>query len=333
VKILKRKKLILLFFLIPLILAGFLWWSVCNRPVSSGEREKKYIVVAKGEGVDEISNKLYQENLIRSRAAFKIKAVIMQEVKNIQAGAYYLSGSMDLATIVNNLTKGSYDTWVTIPEGLRNEEVGQVMANELSIDKVKFIELAKDYEGYLFPDTYLIPKDYTEEQIVNLLKSTFDDKVKEVFDEDVRGQEINGFSFRGVMILASLVERETRFEEDRPIVAGVFIKRLKNDWPLQVDAAVQYAVATRNCVGRENCDWWPKKLSKSDLAIDSPYNTYQSNLLPPGPICNPGISAISAVINSKTTDYWYYLSDKDGKMHYAVTLSQHDKNIERYLTE
>jgi len=326
------KKGTVFFLLAFFVLIGFIWWKVSNKSVSEENKKRKYVVIARGEGIDEISRKLYREGLIRSGIAFKIKVIVMKQAKNIQAGAYYLSSSMDLGTIVKNLTVGSYDEWVTVPEGLRIEEVAEILAERLPIDREKFIEVVGDYEGYLFPDTYLIPKDFNEEQIFYTMRDNFDKKIIGALGEDARGREFDGFSFRGVIILASLVEREARFEKDRSIVAGILIKRLKNDWPLQVDAAVQYLVANEKCQGEAGCDWWPK-IDKKDLAIDSLYNTYKYNSLPAGPICNPGLSAILSVIDHDETDYWYYLSDKKGKMHYAVELSDHEKNIERYLTK
>lgn len=329
----KRLKIGTFLVFLTLVLSGFIWWQISNGPVARGEVKKKYLVIGQGEGIDEIARKLYKNNLIKSIAAFKIKTVIMGEVKNIQAGAYYLSPSMDLETVVKNLTKGAFDEWVTIPEGLRVEEVAKILSEKLEINRNVFIKLARDYEGYLFPDTYLIPKDFSEEEIFYMVRDNFDKKMMERFGRDIKGREINGFSFRGIIILASLVEREVKLEEDRPIVAGILIKRVKNDWPLQVDATVQYAVASRNCSGKDECDFWPDKLNKKDLNIDSSYNTYKNNSLPPGPICNPGMDAIAAVIEPKETDYWYYLSDRQGKMYYGTTLEEHEANVDKYLTK
>lgn len=129
-----------------------------------------------------------------------------------------------------------------------------------------------------------------------------------------------------VLILASLVEREARASADRPIIAGILLKRLRDGHPLQVDATVQYAIGYTHSDG-----WWRKELTTDDLKFKSPYNTYINAGLPPGAICNPGLSSITAVIHPTPTDYYYYLSDKSGQMHYARTLEEHNANIARYL--
>jgi UPF0755 protein len=134
-----------------------------------------------------------------------------------------------------------------------------------------------------------------------------------------------------MLILSSIVEREVRLEKDRPVVAGILIKRWRSDWPLQADATIQYLKADLNCRNRGvNCDWW-EPVSGADLDIDSPYNSYLYRGLVPGPICNPGLASIQAVSNPQDTDYWFYLSDYSGEVHYARTNEEHSENIERYL--
>lgn len=140
-------------------------------------------------------------------------------------------------------------------------------------------------------------------------------------------------SLNEIITLASIVERETKTDEERPLVAGILIKRLKDGWPLQVDASVQYAVATKNCkVFGAECKWWPI-LSKEDMSINSPFNSYKFKGLPPHPIANPGLSSIKAVIYPKESDYWFYLHDKSGKIYFAKTTEEHKENIRKYLIE
>jgi len=135
----------------------------------------------------------------------------------------------------------------------------------------------------------------------------------------------NGLSLEEVVILASLLERETITDEERPIVAGILLNRLNADWPLQVDASVQYALG-------DSKEWWPRPLTRDQIEnTTSRYNTYKYSGLPVGPISNPGISSLKAVANPEDTDYWYYIHDDDGKIHYAKTLEQHNANIAKYL--
>ena len=130
--------------------------------------------------------------------------------------------------------------------------------------------------------------------------------------------------------MASIIERETKTDEERPVVAGILINRLDIDMGLQADATVQYAAASINCRAEEECNWWPI-LTKGDLAINSPYNTYRFRGLPPAPIASPGISSLRAAVSPEESDYLYYLHDADGGVHYAETLSEHNENVRIYL--
>ena len=132
-----------------------------------------------------------------------------------------------------------------------------------------------------------------------------------------------------MIILASIVEREAKHDQDRSVVAGILKKRYQKGWPLEADATIQYAL------GYDEIEktWWRKKLSTEDLQIDSSYNTRINPGLPPTPICNPGLAAINAVITPKETSYWYYISDQKNNMHYATTLDAHNQNIEKYLQQ
>ena len=133
-----------------------------------------------------------------------------------------------------------------------------------------------------------------------------------------------GLNLNEAVTLASIIERETLTSEERPIVAGIYFNRLNNDWPLQADATVQYAIGT-------NRNWWPKNLTRADIEINSPYNTYKSQGLPIAPIASPGIVSLSAVVYPEDTDYMYYIHDSEGKIHYAETLSEHNANVAKYL--
>jgi UPF0755 protein len=125
------------------------------------------------------------------------------------------------------------------------------------------------------------------------------------------------------LILASLVEREVRVDTDRKIVAGIILKRLKADWPLQIDATIQYVLGNKN-------DWWPKNI---DTKFESKYNTYLNPGIPPTPICNPGLRSIEAVLSPQNTNYWYYISDDQGVTHFAKTLAEHNLNVDKYLRD
>jgi len=136
-----------------------------------------------------------------------------------------------------------------------------------------------------------------------------------------------GLSIQSVVILASLVEREGKTSVDRPVIAGILLNRLNQDWPLQVDATLQYILGYQ----AKDKTWWKKELTDTDKTIDSPYNTYKYAGLPPAPIANPGIEAIRAVIYPEKTDYMFYIHDKTAVAHYATTVEEHEKNVADYL--
>lgn len=323
---------ILLVFGLALCALGFFWWSWAKQAVSLQESEKKTFVILKGESTNSIAQRLYQEGLIRSPLIFKIVVYKEMLAGKIQAGSFQLSPSMAPREIGEILTHGTNDIWLTIPEGWRSEEIVQELTQELAgesnQDFTKEIRKFIENEGYLFPDTYLFPKQATSGLIIKAMKDNFARKFHSGLAEEA---EKKGLTPEEVVILASLVEREVKHDEDRPLVAGILIKRWQNDWPLQVDATVQYVKANdQQLTTKDQINWWPK-VTKDDLEISSPYNTYQYSGLPPTPICNPGLASIEAVIYPQETAYWYYLSDNQGNMHYAATIDEHNQNIAKYL--
>jgi UPF0755 protein len=224
--------------------------------------------------------------------------------------------------------------WVTIPEGLRREEIVEEFikglgkkGKEADDFRREFLMLSESEEGFLFPDTYLFPKTATAELVVNKMKKTFNKKLGNL-EPDIKR---SNYTLSQIVTLASIIERETVTDKERPIVAGILFKRLEAGWPLQADAAVQYAVASAKCKTQNTkCKWWPK-LTRQDLEIDSLYNTYKYRGLPPGPIANPGLSSIKAAVYPKESPYWFYLHGGDGSIRFASDVEEHNKNVEKYL--
>ncbi len=322
--------LLLLFFLLLSVL--FFWWRTSNKPVDPQEKSQKIFVIKKGEKVDKIAKNLKEKNLVKSPLAFKLKAYQLGLIKKIQAGDYRLSPSMNLAQVTQALSHGTLDQWITIPEGWRAEEIIVYLKKNFFQGELSETErqLFLKKEGYLFPDTYLIPKKATAQNIIDILQKNFDQK----FNLELEKQaQKNNLTKNEVIILASLVEREAKHSKDHPLIAGILLKRLQKDWPLQVDATLQYALANNQCkISEEKCAWWPQP-KPEDKKIRSSYNTYQNPGLPPGPICNPGLSSIKAVIFLQDSEYWYYLSDQKGNVHYSETLEEHQENIRKYLSQ
>jgi len=320
----RQKIIILLGFLLISVVFLFLWWNQAIKPANPIDNKPIIFTIQRGDDIRKIAERLKKDNLIRSPVAFFIIARFGGVGERIQAGEFRLKPSMDLMTIANTLTHGTSDIWITIPEGWRNHEIALKLTKEFNIPEEDFLKYAK--EGYMFPDTYLIPKDINGEKIANIMLDNFNKKItSDIYDK--AGQK--GLSPNQLIIVSSLVEREAKFENDRPLVASVILNRLKIGMKLDIDATVQYALGYQP----EEKTWWKKSLTMEDLEIDSPYNTYKYPSLPPTPICNPGIAVINAVINAPKTDYLYYLSDKSGKMYYAKNIEEHNLNIKNYLNK
>lgn len=304
------------------ILFALAWWKDGVSAVNPLDETPVMFVVAKGEGVRTITSHLSQQNLIRNPIAFFLLIKFLKIDSDLQAGDFRLNRSMDAAGIARELTHGMVDVWVTTLEGWRNEEIAMKLNKELDIPESEFLRYAK--EGYMFPDTYLIPRTATPAAIAEFFLDTFNKKVTQEMRDDAKK---SGLTFPQVVTMASIVEREGRTKEDRPIIAGILLKRLKAGWPLQADATLQYALGYQP----EQKTWWKKGVDNQDKRIASPYNTYRNTGLPPAPIANPGLAAIRAVIYPEDSPYWFYLHDDKGVAHYAKTIEEHEENIRKYL--
>ena len=298
-----------------------LWWKNGTLPVNSKASSQKIFVVRKGQGVREISYNLKQQGLIKDPIVFFIITKKMGYDKKIEAGDFRLSPSMNTWDIANSLTHGTLDIWVTIPEGKRTEEVAEILKKNIPTFQQSWIQSLITDEGYLFPDTYLIPKDATIDLISTMMKDNFQQK----FDS-AKNTKITNLTDRETIIMASLVEREAKADIDRPMVASVIYNRISIDMKLDIDATLQYALGYQTDEKR----WWKKELTSQDKTINSPYNTYTNPGLPPGPISNPGLASIKASLNPAKTDYLFYISDANGTNHYAKTMAEHNANIKKY---
>ncbi len=276
-------------------------------PVSSDGKPQAFMI-NKGSSISLIGNNLEKAGLIKNSLVFRFYVQLTGVQNKIQAGEFDLSKNLTLDQIIEKLKKGPTEILITIPEGLRREEVAERYKVALKKDESfvnEFLQLTNGKEGYLYPESYLFPKDASVSQIVNRMLKTFDSKVKDVTFEQ--------------LIMASLLERETFSDSEKSIVAGILYKRIENDWPLQVDATLQYIKG----------NWKP--VYSQDKELVSPFNTYKNLGLPPSPICNPSLSSIEAAINPENSEYWYYIHDNDANIHFAKTLEEHNLNINKYL--
>lgn len=325
-------------FLLPTIfifLCSFLiWWNHNVKPVSDSQDLKPFIIT-KGTSASLIGKKLKEQNFIKSSFAFKVYVQLTGKQEKIKAGEYKLSSGWNLFKVVDQFIKGPEEIWVTIPEGLRREQIVERVidslgknSQEATIFKNDFLEITQGKEGFLFPDTYLFSQSASASAVADRLFQTFNKRVDIKIISEI---DKSPYSLEEVIAVASLIERETRSESEKPIVAGIIYKRLQEGWPLQIDASVQYAVATNKCKGIvKECNWWPV-LSKDDLQISSLFNSYKNLGLPPGPISNPGLSSIKAAVYPETSSYWFYIHDSKGKIYFAETIEEHRQNISNYL--
>ncbi len=316
-----KRFITIIIFIIIITFFAKSWWEGQFAPVSAN-KDTQVFIIAKGAGVSEIARGLKADNLIKSKLAFKIYVRQNNLTNKLQAGSYKLSSSMSTPEIIRTLQTGSEDIWITLIEGWRVEEIAAEINSKFQIPNSKFLELTE--EGYMFPDTYLFPKEATAGYIAETLRDTFDSRFTPELRSKIRSQ---GLTEAEGVILASIVEREARSDEVRQMVASILLKRLKIDMPLNADATVQYALGFQE----KEKSWWKRNLTFDDLKVDSLYNTYLHTGLPPAPISNPSVSSLKAVANAdSSTSYLYYFHDSKGNSYYAKTLDEHNRNVSKY---
>lgn len=310
-----RRPVLAFVFGLAFAITASLWWQAPAKFPSN-----TLVKLESGQGLTSIAKILKNANIIKSEFWFKSLVVITGGSRGALAGDYSFDMPQNVFVVADRVVRGVYNlkqVKVTIPEGLSNDEVAAVFSESLpSFNSKDFLSLAKSKEGYLFPDTYLFLPNVSAEDVVAVMESNFDKKLEPI----AVGIQQFGKSLKEVVIMASIIEEEARTMETRQIIAGILWKRLREGMLLQVDAPFAYIKGQST-----------PKVYLDDLKIDSPYNTYLYKGLPPGPIANPGLDAIKATVNPIATKYYYYLTDKDGVMHYAVTHEQHVANKEKYL--
>jgi|SRR3989344_5054558 len=313
-----KKSLALIVILLIVILVIVGWWNSQLGPASS-DKSTKDIVVPKGQSLSQIADQLKKEELIKSSLIFQIYVRQKGMGDKLQAGLFKLSPSMSSEEIIKVLTSGPEGIWVRLIEGWRIEEQAEEINKQLNIDNKEFLKIAK--EGYMFPDSYLFPKEATADYVVEKLETTFDQKYSQDLKAKIKAQ---GLTEEQGIILASIVEREARSEKVRTEVASILLKRFKIGMGLNADATIQYILGYQPL----EKSWWKRHLSRDDLKIESPYNTYLYKGLPPTPICNPSLASIQAVANAESsTPYLYYYHDSKGNSHYGKTLKEHNLNV------
>lgn len=293
------------------------------------QAETEVFVVSTVAKQQEIKDKLKNQGYIRSSWAFN--RALAGTDGEIEPGGYRINKGMDAWSLAKTVAGKPQLVWITIPEGLRKEEIGERLAKALSWDEKAlkdwtYTYTAMDYdhlEGVYFPDTYLIPTDESGIDIAERLRRRFDEQFAPYMSKFLK----QNVKWTTALKLASVVQREAGGKSDMPLIAGILWNRLLKDMKLEVDATVQYARDDRDEL---TTGFW-KPIKVEDKEIDSKYNTYKYTGLPPFPISNPGIDAIDAVLNPTETDCLYYLHDSNRQIHCAKTYQEHLTNINSYL--
>lgn len=336
-----RKARLLLLAIFVVLLGTVVWYANALRPVDAGDDVRRIIDVPSGATLAQIASLLAEKDVIRSPLAFRAYARLHGLQGGVKAGSFVLRRSMDAAEVARILTQGhGEEASLTIPEGFTVREIDALLAEKGISAKGEVLDCAQhcDFssfaflpggvknlaprggkvEGYLFPDTYFIVKEeFVPKFFLERLLTTFRKRVADGLSKDVAS---SGHSLHEILTMASLVEEESRNADERPVVAGILWKRLRSGMSLGVDAAVRYAAEKPTGA-----------LTKEDLDSDSPYNLRRVRGLPPGPIANPSLSSIQAALHPQETPYLYYLHDRNGQIHYAVTNDEHNANRARYL--
>jgi UPF0755 protein len=316
---------------------GYVALDRLSRPFQGYAGEEQFVEILPGEGPAMIAEQLVAAGVVRDRWTFRLALARSGAARRLQAGEYRFDRPMTAAQVVAVIEHGRvFVRSVTFPEGLTIREMGKIFearglgsaasfasAARDAVSLVQEIDpSARDLEGYLFPATYALSRRAGAPQLVRMMVARF----RDVFTPDLQASaRAQGLSPRQAITLASLVEKETAKLDERPIVAGVYLRRLEVGMPLQCDPTVIYALTLRN--------QYDGNLTRANLQVDSPYNTYRYPGLPPGPIAAPSRTSVEAAAHPEPVDYLYFVSRNDGSHVFARTLDEHNRNVREYQVE
>jgi UPF0755 protein len=336
------KKLIIIIGILALLTWGIrsFMYAHALKPVDKNDTARISVTIPSGSSAEDIGELLEEKDVIRSAGAFKKYAKKEDKTSSLQAGTFVLQKSMSTNEIVDALTAGQTgEISVTIPEGYTVKDIDALLAEKGLIDEGDIAECARtcdfssfdflpsnanlaprggQLEGYLYPDTYFVSSvGFAPQSFLERLLNTFEAKVIDAHQKDIAE---GGHSLHEIVTMASLIEEETRTQDERAVVSGILWKRFNEGIGLYVDASNRYIL-----------DKPTAAITAGDLDMDSPYNLRKYRGLPPGPIANPGIQSIVAALKPESSPYYYYLHGSDGQIRYAVTNDEHNLNKAKYL--
>jgi UPF0755 protein len=314
---------------------GVAWilYSRTGEPFKGYEGAEQFVTIEPGSGTRTIGQQLIDAGVIRDEATFRAAVWRSGRARGLQAGEFRFDRPMSPIEVIEKIARGDvYNRRITFPEGLNIREMARLYEQQQFGTAAAFIAAASDpapirdidpaatdLEGYLFPETYSMPRDTTAAKLIGLMVGRF----RQLFTSEMQqaGQALE-LTPRQAVTLASLVEKETAQASERPIVAAVYLNRLRIGMGMQADPTVIYALQR---AGR-----YDGNLRRDDLQFDSPYNTYRYAGLPPGPIASPGLASLQAAVNPAAVDYLYFVSRNDGSHVFARTLAEHNENVRQY---
>lgn len=333
------RRLLILIVLVVLAAAGAAVYSYnrLSQPYKGYEAAEQFVDLLPGDGTPAIGRKLVEAGVVPDRWTFRVALWWTGAARRLKAGEYQFTEAQAPLDVVAKLARGDvYLRTVTFPEGLSIREMARIFeAHRLGtasdfvaaardeVDLVRDIDpVAKDLEGYLFPETYSLSRHAGAADLVRHMVARFRQVVTPALLGEARAR---GLSAREAVTLASIVEKETAKADERPVVAGVYLHRLRIGMALQCDPTVIYALEARK--------EYHGNLTKENLLVDSPYNTYRYAGLPPGPIASPGRTSLEAVARAEQVDYLYFVSRNDGSHVFASSLEEHNRNVHKYQVE
>jgi peptidoglycan lytic transglycosylase G len=322
-----------------LVLAGgavALLYTRVNQPYRGYEGAEQFVEIPQGAGSVGIGDRLVAAGVIRDRSTYRTAVWMTGQGRHLKAGDYRFDRAMTPFEVIDKIARGDvYVIQVTFPEGLTMREMAGIFESHGLGPASSFLEAAKDpapirdldpaandLEGYLFPETYALTRKTDAGKLVRLMVAAFN---RALTPELRAAAAERRQTIRQTVTLASIVEKETAKAEERPIVAGVYINRLRIGMPLQCDPTVIYAL--------QRAGAFTGNLRRDDLAFDSPYNTYRYPGLPPGPIASPGKASLEAVVRPADVEYVYFVSRNDGSHEFASTLGEHNRNVQKYQVQ